>query len=78
VDHFFGRAKADELEFTCWVLRADHHEAKTQNKPTADFWLLKFIGHCGRYRMNGNGYATAALAAEKKREWLSAKKELSA
>jgi hypothetical protein len=76
VDHMFGRAKAEEIEFNCWVLRGDHHAAKTDNKPSAIHWLLKFIAHCGRYRHGENGYATAALAAQKKLEWMQTKATL--
>lgn len=76
IDHMFGRAKAVETVETCWVLRAECHEAKTQNKPTASQWLLKFIKHCGhwaRTSVSPDGYVRAASFAQQKLEWLSAK-----
>lgn len=80
VDHFFGRSKANEVEFTCWVLRADHHRAKTDNYPSARHWLTKFIRHCGRWARKApvlgsgpDGYAESALMAQSKLEWLTAK-----
>jgi hypothetical protein len=72
VDHFFGRAKAEELEFNCWVLTPRCHYAKTMNSPSAAFWLVRFIAHCGRF--SGAGYTEAALRAQAKLEWLQAKK----
>lgn len=67
VDHFFGRAKAEESAETCWVLTPECHYAKTNNVPNADHWLLKFIAHCGRL-----DYAAAAARAQLRREWLAA------
>lgn len=68
VDHFFGRAKADESEATCWVLTPRCHYAKTANSPSARSWLERFIAHCERH-----GYAESETRAKAKLEWLIAK-----
>lgn len=72
VDHFFGRAKADEVEFNCWILTPECHRAKTDSRPSAAHWLLAFIAHCGRYA--GEGYALAAARAQQKLEWTTTKR----
>ena len=72
VDHFLGRAKAEETEFLCWVLRADHHRAKTDNSPSAAYWIDKFLKHCSKYV--GDGYRSAAYDAQEKLAWLTARK----
>lgn len=80
VDHFFGRAKAEETLANVWVLHPDCHYAKTNNSPHRRHWLLKFIAHCGRQidRLDGgdlrqqevrHGYAQAAVRAQAKLEW---------
>jgi len=46
VDHFFGRAKAEESEATCWVLSVRCHYAKTRNSPDASTWFRRFAAHC--------------------------------
>jgi len=79
VDHFFGRAKAPENEFTCWVLAVGCHRAKTDNEPARKVWLMLFIRHCGRKQWAAEsadvatGFAAAAAEALKKLEWLTAK-----
>lgn len=64
VDHFFGRAKAEETLDNVWALHPDCHFEKTNNVPHRRHWLLKFIAHCGRH-----GYAQAAIRAQSKLEW---------
>ncbi len=64
LDHFFGRAKAEETIETCWVLRPECHYEKTRNWPSARHWLLKFLVHCGRH-----AYVSAADRAQAKLEW---------
>lgn len=49
IDHFFGRAKADEDLVTCWALCVRCHDAKTNNRPNAAHWQLGFARHCARY-----------------------------
>lgn len=51
-DHFFGRAKAEESEATCWVLTPRCHFAKTRNSPDGGYWLERFIVHCDRWGYN--------------------------
>lgn len=74
VDHFFGRARGEEVEFRCWVLRADHHAAKTDNRPSAVEWCRRFVAHCRKYAHGENGYVMAIAEAEKKAAWLAARK----
>lgn len=58
LDHFFSRAKAEETAATCWALcRTCHHE-KTNNRPSASFWLGSFIKHAERH-----GYTAEAERA---------------
>jgi hypothetical protein len=59
VDHFFGRAKAEEVEATCWILSVRCHFAKTNNSPRARIWFERFINHCQRW-----GYAASRTRAE--------------
>ena len=69
LDHFFGKGKAPATVETCWVLSRACHRAKTENKPGAQTWLLRFIVHCQLH-----GYATAAHQARMKLEWILAKR----
>lgn len=46
LDHFWGRAKAEETVETCWALSVACDEAKTANRPTSMHWNLKFLIHC--------------------------------
>ena len=48
LDHFFGRAKAEETVANCWALCVECDEAKTNNRPTAGYWLRRFIVHSDR------------------------------
>lgn len=59
VDHFFGRAKAEEGESTCWVLSPACHFRKTRNSPDGGYWLRLFIKHCERW-----GYNESVIRAE--------------
>jgi hypothetical protein len=68
LDHMLGRAKAGWTVETCWALRRACHRAKTENRPGARSWLVKFIAHCQRY-----GYAAAADLAQAKLDWADAK-----
>jgi hypothetical protein len=67
-DHFFGRAKAEEVEATCWILHPTCDQRKTFNRPSAGYWLRVFINHCTRW-----GYAESKKRAEDKLAWLRAK-----
>lgn len=46
LDHFFGRAKAEETVVNCWALAPPCDDAKTRNSPSATHWLHKFVVHC--------------------------------
>lgn len=48
VDHYFGRAKAEETEATCWVLSVQCHFEKTRNHPSNAEWQRRFIEHARR------------------------------
>ncbi len=56
IDHFWGRAKVKESVENCWLLcGADTldwrpcHRQKTDNHPSAAYWVLVFQGHCNIY-----------------------------
>lgn len=73
IDHFFSRGRAEENEFSCWVLRPFCHQRKSLNHPSAAHWLLLFIKHCKRYSVGENGYVVWGKKAEEKLAWLRAK-----
>lgn len=60
-DHFFGRAKVVEAIDNCWALTVKCDEAKTANRPSARYWLEKFIVHARKH-----GYDMEAVRAENK------------
>lgn len=62
LDHFEGRANSESIE-TCWILRADCHQRKTNCFPTSAVWLSRFVIHCDRY-----GYSAPAASAMAKLE----------
>jgi hypothetical protein len=68
LDHFFGRAKAEELESTCWLICSECHYSKTRNHPNAAHWLSLFIAHCVRW-----GYHESRQRAEARRDFVNAK-----
>ena len=68
VDHFFGRAKADETVATCWVLTPRCHFEKTNNHPTAGEWLNRFVRHADRH-----GYTDARNRAQLALLWKEAR-----
>lgn len=61
LDHFFGRAKAEESLENCWALCLACDDAKTVNRPSAAHWLERFITHADRY-----AYEAAAERAHAK------------
>jgi len=73
LDHFFGRAKAEENAGNCWLLTPTCHFQKTNNAPSSREWLTRFIAFADRH-----GYAEAKQRAEAKREYLKAKHDLTA
>ena len=68
LDHFFGRAKAEETLENCWALCVPCDDAKTRNSPTASVWLSVFATHARRY-----GYAAVVERACAKVQVLQAK-----
>lgn len=48
-DHFLGRGRFESIE-TCWMLRREHHRAKTENHPSREVWDAKFAAHCWFHR----------------------------
>jgi 5-methylcytosine-specific restriction endonuclease McrA len=60
LDHFFGRGKVKQSVETCWILRADCHQEKTNNRPDAATWLRKFIAHCDKRYAESVAAGTAA------------------
>jgi len=53
VDHFFGKAR-DESAESCWVLTRDCHYQKTNNIPSAAWWLKSFIRHQRKHGLDVN------------------------
>jgi hypothetical protein len=52
LDHFYGKAKAEESPETLWLLCARHHRLKTDGWPGRLAWLELYRSHC-----TGYGYA---------------------
>lgn len=73
LDHVFGRRNAPATAENCWALRRECHRAKSENRPDAKTWLLRFIGHCGVH-----GYGAARDQAEAKLAWLRARRGVAA
>lgn len=73
LDHFFGRGKAKQSVETCWILRANCHREKTNNRPDAAAWLERFIAHCARY-----GYGQALRVASARRYFTKTRSSLPA
>lgn len=78
VDHFFGRAKAEETEATCWVLSVRCHFEKTRNSPTSSEWFRRFIAHCQRQvaRDGGDTYTAAAVRASARLDFVDTRRTL--
>lgn len=68
LDHFFGRGKVVQTVENCWALCWLCHKWKTQNTPTAVFWLRTFAKHCDKF-----GYSAEAERARTKLAWAEAK-----
>jgi 5-methylcytosine-specific restriction endonuclease McrA len=49
LDHFFGRVRAKQSAQNCWRLRPECHRAKTNNQPSAAYWLQKFVKHAEKH-----------------------------
>lgn len=69
LDHFFGRAKAEEAVSNCWALTPEHDHARTVNEPSASYWLVRFVRHAAKH-----GYKSEEDRALTKLEALAVKK----
>lgn len=66
LDHFFGRGKVQQRPENCWLLHRGCHRKKTNNEPSAAWWLEQFIQHCDRYGFTAEAWnANARLQALK-------------
>ena len=68
MDHYFGRGKEPQSVANCWALCLKCDREKTENKPSASYWLANFIAHCEKH-----GYVAEAEKAAAKLEVLKAK-----
>jgi len=68
MDHFFGRGKAAQSVSSCWALCRYCHRSKTDNHPTAGYWLERFAAHCDFY-----GYAAEAERARSRLAYVDAR-----
>jgi hypothetical protein len=57
MDHFFGKARSENIE-TVWMLSPAAHIDKTRNHPTRRWWLERFRRHAVRH---GYGRAIAMV-----------------
>lgn len=66
LDHFFGRGKVPQKVSNCWFLCGYCHRNKTNNEPSATYWLEQFVSHCDRHGYTSEAWqATARLEALK-------------
>lgn len=68
MDHFWGRGKEAQTIENCWALCPRHDREKTENRPSAAYWVYLFIAHCEKH-----GYVAEAEKAAAKLEVLKAK-----
>ena len=68
MDHFWGRAKAEETLETVWMLDRWCHIQKTRNFPSAREWLVRFVRHCEHH-----GYTAEAEKARKRLAFVEAR-----
>jgi 5-methylcytosine-specific restriction endonuclease McrA len=66
LDHFFGKARAESVE-SCWLLCRACHRAKTDNNPSAAWWLDRFDAHARFY-----GYTAESKRARARLEGICA------
>lgn len=79
LDHFFGRARQEELLETCWILSRSCHTAKTENRPSAKEWFRRFMRFTNRNAVMSESFEELGrwLAAHKRAgdrlEWILAR-----
>ena len=67
LDHFFGGSKRRSMEAfeSCWALCRFCHHQKTNNNPSAAYWLRDFVHHCRKH-----GFLEIEVAASARLEAL--------
>lgn len=67
MDHFFSRRNSESVG-SCWMLCRQHHREKTDNAPSATYWLCLFFQHA-----TTRGYWVEAKQAERRMAFLDAR-----
>lgn len=72
-DHAHGRGKGrpPESAENVWLLCVADDDAKTNNRPSAEYWLGSFIRHCEKH-----GYAESKRRAEDRLAFVQARAAL--
>lgn len=73
LDHFHGRGKAKQSVENCWQICRGDHRNKTNNRPSAAWWLERFIAHAERH-----GYRAEAERARARLEGIVTVREQAA
>ncbi len=68
MDHAFGRARVPQSVENCWFLAPRCHRQKTDNFPSAMWWVEDFRRHCQRH-----GYGEQEHRCEVRLEVIEAK-----
>lgn len=50
LDHFHPRGKVPQTLWTCWFLCVECDTMKTLNKPSAAYWLERWVKFCDDHR----------------------------
>lgn len=72
-DHFAGRARVEESIDTVWMLCPGCDAAKTENRPSAEFWFKRFLVFAERHN-----YRASFERALKELSWRESKKKAGA
>lgn len=59
LDHFWGKGKTPQTIENCWAIHHTCHRDKTNNHPSAVWWLNQFVAYSIRY-----GYAAEEAKAK--------------
>lgn len=78
LDHFFGRGRGRPPQSveTCWILRADCHREKTNNRPDVATWLRRFLAHLDS--QNSGSYLSIRAYAENRLAFVETRSALPA
>ncbi len=71
-DHFFGKGKVASSVESTWAISAACHHRKTNNRPSAEYWLRLFSHHATKHN-----YVEAIARAGKRLFFVEARSELS-